>query len=130
MRCGEAISCATDLYGSPTYVTDLASTTRHLFETNECGIIHCVGPDTLDRFSFAVQVARFFGLDVSLVKPTTSEESYSSVEKRLGTAAKRGIHLGMDSTRIELRSTMRGIISALQHWLENDDDVELPVVIS
>lgn len=115
------IQCAVDSFGSPTYNRDLAALTVDLLEARVSGIYHCVGPETIDRYSFAVLVAQTFGLDASCIKRTDSESLYHHTLSRLGFAARRGKHLGLSIKKVteKLGRGPRDLASALTHWKEN-----------
>ena len=61
---------ADDIRYNPTYVENLAEITAELVEAGAAGIYHVVGAEEIARFEFAARVAKAFGLDASLLKPT------------------------------------------------------------
>ena len=67
------VRIVTDQYGHPTLADDLARALMLLFERNAAGILHAAGAEWLNRFEFAVKAAEVFGLDSSLITPTTSD---------------------------------------------------------
>jgi dTDP-4-dehydrorhamnose reductase len=70
---GTPVRIVTDQFGNPTLADDLARALLLLFEKNAVGIVHTAGGEWLNRFEFAVKTAEAFGLDASLITPTTSE---------------------------------------------------------
>jgi dTDP-4-dehydrorhamnose reductase len=68
------VRIVTDQFGNPTLADDLARALLLLFERRASGIIHAAGREWLNRFDFALKTAEVFGLDASLISPTTSDE--------------------------------------------------------
>jgi len=69
----ERVTIVEDQYGNPTLVDDLAKALLILFERDGCGIYHTAGKDWLNRYDFAVSVAKVFQLDRSLIGRTTTD---------------------------------------------------------
>lgn len=70
-----------DWYNTPTYVPDFVNCTQKLLIEDCTGIFHVVGPDLMNRFDFALNVADIFNLDRNKIKSINSSE--------LGLPAKR-----------------------------------------
>lgn len=70
----EAVYITEDQYGTPTLADDLAKALVLLFEKDKKGIYNGVGSEWVNRYVFAQQVAKVFGLDQSLIFPTVTEE--------------------------------------------------------
>ncbi|MEW6033649.1 MAG: dTDP-4-dehydrorhamnose reductase [Chloroflexota bacterium] len=68
------VKVVTDQHGNPTLADSAAEATRRLVQIDAQGIFHISGRECITRFNFAREVARIFGLDASLIMPTTSEE--------------------------------------------------------
>jgi len=117
------MQCANDSFGSPTYNRDLAKMTVDLLASRATGVYHCVGPDTLDRYSFAVLIATTFGLDVQYIKAVDSQSLYQTTMDKLGYAACRGKHMGLSIVKLKQClpevSHPRDLVAALNHWKEN-----------
>jgi len=64
---GKPFTAPSYLWGTPTYVDDLAKAILGLVDRKENGVYHVVGPDLANRFDWAVQICRSFGLDRLLV---------------------------------------------------------------
>jgi dTDP-4-dehydrorhamnose reductase len=73
LKSGTAARIVTDQFGNPTLADDLARALLLLFERRASGIIHAAGGEWLNRFDFALKTAEVFGLDASLISPTTSD---------------------------------------------------------
>jgi len=68
------ISGATDIKSSPTLVSELAEAVITAIEKDLSGIYHMAGDEMVSRYDFMRMVAKNFGYDSDLVKPTTSVE--------------------------------------------------------
>ena len=73
LRLGNPVRIVTDQFGHPTLADDLARALLFLFGENASGIIHTAGSEWLSRYDFALKAADAFGLDASLITPTTSD---------------------------------------------------------
>ena len=71
---GQRINVITDQYRSPTLAEDLANGTIAIAQKGSTGIYHLSGPDTFSIWNLAEQIADFWKLDKSLMKPVTSNE--------------------------------------------------------
>ena len=120
---GKDMLCASDNFGSPTYNRDLANMTIGLLESGEQGIFNCVGPQTLTRRDFAKLVADTLGIKGLNIRSVDSAELYENTLKARGVAANRGIHLGLDITKLKrsipAKFQPRSIEDALLHWKQN-----------
>lgn len=77
LAAGERISSPSDQLFVPTFIDDIAKALKTLIEQNASGVYHVVGSDALSPFEAAKAVARTFGLDESLVTPTTFTSYFS-----------------------------------------------------
>lgn len=115
----EGMRVVSDQISSPTYSRDLARATRLLLLAKGDegqplnGVFNVVGPDSIDRYTFAAQAAEVLGLDTSKLSPITTAA--------LGQTAPRPLAAGLEASK--LRSAIgwapRAARDALQHWLEN-----------
>ncbi|WP_243680542.1 sugar nucleotide-binding protein, partial [Vulcanisaeta souniana] len=64
----EEVTAIVDQWSSPTLNTIIGEAFEKLISMKFTGILHVVGP-RLSRFEFARAIARYFGLNESLVKP-------------------------------------------------------------
>lgn len=65
---------AVDQRVSPSYNPDVAAASVELAERDLLGLWHVAGPETLDRYAFALLVCREFGLDSSRLAPVKTAE--------------------------------------------------------
>ena len=70
LAAGQEMRVADDVRYNPTYVENLAEITAALVAADASGIFHVVGAEEIVRFEFASRVARAFGLNPGLLKPT------------------------------------------------------------
>ena len=72
LRARERVSIVDDQVGSPTLAENLADMVLALARSQEIGTFNTAGADVLSRLDFSRQVAATFGLDASLMDPTTT----------------------------------------------------------
>ncbi len=65
---GNVFNAFGNLKNCPTAMNDLSSMLDIILTRGLDGTYHCVGPEVLSRFDYAVQVARVFGFDESLIR--------------------------------------------------------------
>lgn len=70
----EPINIITDQYVSPTLSTNLAEMIIEIAERKLTGVYHLAGATPINRYDFAQLIAKTFGLNKNLIKPTRSEE--------------------------------------------------------
>jgi len=63
-----------DQFNTPTLVDDLAKSIIKIIETDVSGLFHATGKTCVNRYEFAVKLAKSFGYDDKLVFPVTSKE--------------------------------------------------------
>lgn len=72
LEAGRSVSAVTDQIGNPTLARELASAVWALLAHGRTGLYHAAGRDLMSRYEWALQVAEFYGLDASLVRPIDS----------------------------------------------------------
>lgn len=72
LQQGKTIQVVDDQYRTPTLAEDLALGCHALAEKQITGIFHLGGPEMLTPYEMAIQTARFFNLDESLIEKTDS----------------------------------------------------------
>jgi len=88
----QMIEVPQDQIGSPTLVNDIAEASCRLVEASANGIFHVAGTDWIDRYQFALEVAKVFDLPTKNIQPVLTAE--------LGQAARRPLKAGMKSDRL------------------------------
>jgi len=88
----QMIKVPQDQIGSPTLVNDIAEASCRLVEANANGIFHVAGTGWIDRYQFALEVAKAFNLPTDNIQPVLTAE--------LGQAARRPLKAGMKSDRL------------------------------
>ena len=71
---GRELPGFTDAIFSPLLVNDLAIALLDLAAHDVSGIFHVVGPEMISKYEFAVRVARLFGYDPELVRPSRTAD--------------------------------------------------------
>lgn len=82
-----------DQFNTPTLVDDIAKILIKIIDENIYGLFHAAGPTCLNRYDFALLLAKYSKLNSQLIKPVTKNE-----KKQL---APRPISTCLDSTKLE-----------------------------
>lgn len=92
----QTINVITDQFRAPTLAEDLADGCIAIAEREKTGIYHLSGPEIHSIIELVYQVADYYGLDKSFIKPVTTDE--------LNQAARRPLKTGfiIDKARKEL----------------------------
>ena len=112
LSAGKSVSGFTDVTFCPLYVEDLAEVLLRMLSRGLSGVYHTVGAECLSKYAFGVQVARTFGLDENLVRPSSWRD--------VGLRARRSPNLCLDTGR--LRAALDGPLPGLIHGLERFRD--------
>ncbi|HET6399853.1 MAG TPA: SDR family oxidoreductase [Candidatus Kapabacteria bacterium] len=91
LEAGEPVMAATDLISAPTLVDDLALAIVRATERRRLGLYHAGGPEMITRFEFAHRIAEMFGLNTSMILPTTVAELRSSGRWRADRPSRNGL---------------------------------------
>lgn len=92
-KSGEMMRVPNDQYGSPVLADSLAEGIISLLRLGKTGIYNVAGSDVLDRYSFALLIAKVFGLNRELIQPIDTPS--------LGQKAKRPLKAGLIIEKIE-----------------------------
>ncbi len=76
------VAAITDHYFAPTFIDDFAFSLKALISQNASGIYHSVGSSVITPFESAVEIAKTFDYDTTLVKSTTRSEFFAGRAKR------------------------------------------------
>lgn len=76
LQTGQLVTAPTDQLFVPTFIDDIAGAIEKLIAANASGIYHLTGSPALSPFDAAGIIARVYGCDISLVKPTTFAEYF------------------------------------------------------
>lgn len=74
-----------DQYNSPTLVDDLSQAIIKILKNNISGLFHATGPTCVNRYDFALMLAKEFALDSNLIKPVTSFEKKQNAPRPVST---------------------------------------------
>lgn len=72
LAAGRPFDAAVDQFRTPTYAPDLADGLLRLVRYDKDGVYHVAGRERLSVFAFCRRAAAAFGLDPTLVRPTTT----------------------------------------------------------
>lgn len=92
LKNGQTLKVPQDQVGSPTLVNDIAEASCRLVEVGAKGIFHVAGTDVMDRYYFAVEVAKVFDLPTDNIIPVLTPD--------LDQPAKRPLRAGMLSNKL------------------------------
>ncbi len=73
LQAGNPVNGFTDVFFCPLLANDLAHLLVKMLKLNLSGLYHVVSPECLSKYEFGLRVAGKFGLDASLITPTTVE---------------------------------------------------------
>lgn len=88
-----SLAVVEDHYFTPTFIDDIAPSLDMLLKTNQTGIFHLVGNESVSPYLVAVKIAAAFGFDASLINKTTRAEYFKN-------KAKRGFNLSLNNDKI------------------------------
>lgn len=74
LQKNHTIKVVDDHYNSPTLANNAALAILRIIEKNKTGIYHTAGSERISRFQLALNIARVFELDETLIKPVSSSE--------------------------------------------------------
>jgi dTDP-4-dehydrorhamnose reductase len=104
------VVCPSDQVSSPSYGPDVAQAAVLLAEAGAGGLIHAVGPETIDRVQFARAIATAFGYNANMIAGRATAD--------LGQGAPRPLNGGLKTPRLDTAhpATMRSLDAALEHF--------------
>ncbi|MCL4353076.1 NAD(P)-dependent oxidoreductase [Patescibacteria group bacterium] len=107
LRAGERVVAVGDQIITPTFIDDIAKALDVLIKNNARGIYHLTGSQFVDPYGAAVNIAKTFDLDSSLILKTTLEEYFKN-------RAPRPFNLSMNNSKIQnLGVRMKGFSEGL-----------------
>jgi len=71
---GTPVKVPVDQIGTPTYAPDLAQGAIKFSKTDLLGVINIAGADCINRYEFALEVARIFNMPQNLIVPVATKE--------------------------------------------------------
>jgi len=82
-----------DVFFSSIYTFDMAKILDNALEFNLTGVFNCGSQTSLSKYEFALHIAKYFGLDGSLIKPVSIDDFYLK--------AKRGKNLTLNVNKLK-----------------------------
>ncbi len=106
---------------TPTFIDDIAYALDKLIETEQTGIFHVTGSQSLTPYDLSVLIAEKFGLDKSLISKTTRAEYFAG-------KAPRPFNVAMNNDKIrkigiQMKTIEEGLNSILWPLLLSDMDM-------
>jgi len=108
---GKVMKVPSDQIASPTYTKDLAEAFLQLVLAKVCGVINVVGPELINRFSFALEVAKILGVDSSKIIGCCTADICPLTSRPLSC----GLKVGRLCTVLP-NFSMRTVSDALHDW--------------
>ncbi len=78
----EPLKMVTDHIMTPTFIDDIANALNILIQTDQKGIFHVVGSQSVTPYDAAIKIAQEFGLDQALISKTTRREYFAGKAPR------------------------------------------------
>ena len=116
LQAGNRVNGFTDVFFCPLLANDLAHVLVGMLQLKLNGIYHVVSPECLSKYEFGLRVASKFGLDASLIAPTSVE--------RGGLLAARSPNLTLRTDKLALAlgepipTTSQGLERFYQQYLD------------
>ena len=74
-----------DQFNSPTLVDDLSQAIVKILKNDISGLFHATGPTCINRYEFALMLAKEFNLDLNLIRPVTSSQKKQNAPRPIST---------------------------------------------
>ncbi|MBN1147683.1 MAG: SDR family oxidoreductase [Anaerolineales bacterium] len=110
LSAGKPVMGFTDVYFCPLLANDLAHIFLKMLGTGLGGLYHVVSSECISKYEFGVQIARKFGLDESLVSPTSWQEA------GLAAARSPNLSLRIDKLIHDLGETTPNLSAGLERF--------------
>ncbi len=109
LKSGKEVRVVTDQFITPTLNTNLAKMVLEAADRRLCGVYNLAGATRISRYDYALELAREFDLDASLIIPSRMEE--------LQWAARRPIDSSLDTSKAksDLKESPDGIEVSLKN---------------
>jgi dTDP-4-dehydrorhamnose reductase len=111
LKAGESVNAPSFLLGNTTLAEDLAAAIVDLCEADASGIYHVVGPDYIDRFSWAKRYAEVMGFNPAQITEVPSPPAVL-VPRPFKS------HLSINKLNAKVSTKMRGVEEGLQAFKE------------
>ena len=83
LRSGKELKLFTDVYYTPILAETLASAVHDLVKLKASGVVNVVGGERISKYNFGIDIARVFGLDAGLIKPSLLSNNVGLVKRPL-----------------------------------------------
>lgn len=112
LSAGLPVMGFTDVFFCPMLANDLAQILIKMLELKLSGLYHTVGPEPVSKYDFGLRLARRFGLDASLIKPT------SVVQAGLTAVRSPNLTLRSDKLAHALGEPLPGLAASLDKFYD------------
>ncbi len=116
LSAGQSVNVVKGQYASPTLSTHLARMLLEVTERRITGIIHLAGADRINRYEFAVKLAREFAFNPTAVSPTApdSVDWYAKRPEDSSLSVQKATDL-LNTKPMNVDDELRAFKSELQH---------------
>lgn len=114
LRAGRTVRGFTDVWFCPTFVGDLGDLLLHMVEEGLRGLYHAVGAEAMSKYEFGVRLARRFGLDEGLIRPTLIRDSELSAPRA------HNLRLSVHKLSTALHSPLPDFSTGLDRFYEQE----------
>jgi dTDP-4-dehydrorhamnose reductase len=110
LSAGKAVRGFTDVFFCPLLANDIAPLLIHMLEKRLSGLYHVVSRECTSKYEFGVRIARRFGLDESLIAPS------SATEGGLKAARSPNLTLRTDKLAVALGAPPPDLSTGIEHF--------------
>lgn len=115
LKNGKTINVVTDQFNNPTLAEELAEGIHLLIDKSKYGVYNIAGEEYLNRYDFALKVARVFGFREDLVKPILTE----NLQQKAPRPMRGGLKIQKAKTELEYRpKPLEQVLEFLKHKME------------
>jgi dTDP-4-dehydrorhamnose reductase len=115
LKQGKEITVVKDHYNTPTLADNLAEMALEAVQKDLQGLYHASGSERISRYEFALQIAKIFNLDSSLIKPIKMSQLTAWVAKR-----PRDSSLNIDKIQKQLKTKPLNITEGLNRMKKEE----------
>jgi dTDP-4-dehydrorhamnose reductase len=107
---GQVTNGFIDVWFCPMFVADLSNTLVKMLENGLSGLYHAVGSEALTKYDFGIRIARQFGFNKELVRPTSIETSGLKVRRS------PKLHLSVHKLSTALGESIPGVSTGIEKF--------------
>ncbi|KUG24155.1 dtdp-4-dehydrorhamnose reductase [hydrocarbon metagenome] len=110
-----------DQIGNPTYAPNFAEAVIELVTKGIAGVYHMAGPDRINRYNFACEAAKIFGLGTEFIHPILTADLGQPALRPLGVGMKVDKAKAVLSTQLMgYQEGLRSMATSMHHTIVNN----------